>query len=185
MNPASESQQGEYVLITAVGGDRPGIVDDLSRLAYDLDLNIEDSRMALLGGEFAALMLVRGGSDCRQRLEDRKQDFERESGLALFIRPAQAPRAIPGQPALPYALSATALDHPGIVFRVTSLLRSHGINIVSAETRTSHAPFTGTPVFTLDMEMDIPAGVSVPRLRDELRGLGERENIDFELTSLR
>ncbi|MCZ6710963.1 MAG: glycine cleavage system protein R, partial [Gammaproteobacteria bacterium] len=45
-------------VISAIGRDRPGIVNELSQAVLDLDLSIEDSRMTVLGGEFAVLMSV-------------------------------------------------------------------------------------------------------------------------------
>ena len=51
------------LVITALGEDRPGIVDELSSVLSKKQLNIEDSRMSVLGGEFAILMLVSGASN--------------------------------------------------------------------------------------------------------------------------
>jgi glycine cleavage system transcriptional repressor len=51
------------LVITALGEDRPGIVDELSNVLGKQQLNIEDSRMSALGGEFAILMLVSGASN--------------------------------------------------------------------------------------------------------------------------
>ena len=51
------------LVITALGEDRPGIVDELSNVLSTHQLNIEDSRMSVLGGEFAILMLVSGASN--------------------------------------------------------------------------------------------------------------------------
>ena len=45
----------EQLVITALGDDRPGIVDELSNALFRHNLNIEDSRMSVLGGEFAVL----------------------------------------------------------------------------------------------------------------------------------
>ena len=43
----------QKLVITALGADRPGIVNELSEALYARQLNIEDSRMSVLGGEFA------------------------------------------------------------------------------------------------------------------------------------
>ena len=47
-------------VISTIGHDRPGLVSDITAIATDLALNIEDSRMTVLGGEFAVLMAVEG-----------------------------------------------------------------------------------------------------------------------------
>src|SRR5438309_5307887 len=46
------------LLVTAVGEDRPGIVARLSEIFIKHGGNLEESRMAILGGEFAAIVLV-------------------------------------------------------------------------------------------------------------------------------
>ena len=125
-----------HVIITSVGADRPGIVADLSGWILRCGGNIEDSRMSQLGGEFASLVLVSGPSDLPGRLGDSRADFEREHGLAVFTRPVAAAPAPPAQPHLRYTLRVTSLDHPGVVHQVADLLRAHGVNIVSATTRT-------------------------------------------------
>src|SRR3954468_14991001 len=53
----SPSMQKNFVL-TLTGPDRIGIVDEVTGLLLDRGGNVETSRMARLGGEFAILMLV-------------------------------------------------------------------------------------------------------------------------------
>src|SRR3954463_16826051 len=45
-------------ILTLTGPDRIGIVDEVTGLLLDRGGNVETSRMARLGGEFAILMLV-------------------------------------------------------------------------------------------------------------------------------
>lgn len=170
-----------HVLVTSFGTDRPGIVEDLSRWILQQGGNIEDSRMSLLGGEFATLILVSGGTEIPQKLENTRAQFESQAHLTVITKPVSgAPVGVAG-PMLRYDLRATSLDHPGIVHEVASLLRQHAINIVSASTGTSPAPFTGIPVFHFEMTVDLPSTLPVKTLREELDKLGERERIDFML----
>lgn len=48
----------KYLLLTAIGEDRPGIVERITRRIVNYAGNIEESRTARLGGEFAAFFLV-------------------------------------------------------------------------------------------------------------------------------
>jgi len=50
----------KQLVIAAVGEDRPGLADQLSKWILDSGCNIADSRMMVLGGEFAVLLLVSG-----------------------------------------------------------------------------------------------------------------------------
>jgi len=47
-----------WFAMSAIGRDRPGIVADLAELIYECDCNLEDSRMTILGSEFAVLLLL-------------------------------------------------------------------------------------------------------------------------------
>jgi glycine cleavage system transcriptional repressor len=49
-----------YLVISAVGQDRPGLVDELSQTIYGCGCSIVDSRMAVLGGEFAMILMLGG-----------------------------------------------------------------------------------------------------------------------------
>ena len=48
----------QYAVLTAVGPDKPGLVDAISTFILDHQCNMEDSRMGVLGGEFAMLILA-------------------------------------------------------------------------------------------------------------------------------
>lgn len=43
-----------YLVITALGADRPGIVNAITRHVSSCGCNIEDSRLAMLGEEFTS-----------------------------------------------------------------------------------------------------------------------------------
>ena len=47
----------KYMILFTVGSDRPGIVDDVTTILYAHSANIEDSRMAAMGGCFSIMTL--------------------------------------------------------------------------------------------------------------------------------
>src|SRR6266542_2052675 len=47
-----------HVAVTAVGADRPGIAAAVVKVLYEHGGNVEDSRMAILGGHFAMMLIV-------------------------------------------------------------------------------------------------------------------------------
>ncbi len=170
-----------HVVVTTLGTDRPGIVQEVSGWILEQGGNIEESRMAQLGGEFATLILVSGPADLEQRLGESSEAFQKDHNLTVFLRSVSGTPATPGVTLLRYELEATSLDHPGIVHQVSQLLARHGVNIVSANTATDPAPFSGAPIFHFEMEIDIPSPVSVNELRDELASLARHNNIDVTL----
>ncbi len=56
-------------ILTLTGPDRIGIVDEVTGLLFERGGNVETSRMARLGGEFAVLMLVSMPADQFSGLE--------------------------------------------------------------------------------------------------------------------
>jgi glycine cleavage system transcriptional repressor len=173
----------EHLLITSLGTDRPGLVAELSGWILENGGNIEDSRMSQLGGEFASLVLVSGEAGFADKLETSSQAFTASHGQTIFVKRVAPAPDMPAVSHLRYRLSATALDHPGIVHQVSQLLRAQGVNIVSASTHTTPAPFTGAPVFQFEMTVDVPGNTAAGKLRDQLRELGDRDNIDILLTA--
>ena len=71
-------------VIATVAEDRPGLVSELSELVLGLDLNIEDSRMTVLGGEFAVLMSV-AGSDTDLASLEAKLAAQAEAGGFVYL----------------------------------------------------------------------------------------------------
>ncbi|GLS84282.1 glycine cleavage system protein R [Paraferrimonas haliotis] len=59
----------EFLVVTAVGADRPGIVNRFTRLASDCDCNIVDSRMALYGKELTLSLMLSGDWGAITRIE--------------------------------------------------------------------------------------------------------------------
>jgi glycine cleavage system transcriptional repressor len=171
------------LIITAIGKDQPGIVDRVSGLIFQHQCNLEDSRMAILGGEFALIVLVTGPAESLAKLEEALPRVAGELDLTSHARPTriEEAQAEPGAGTIPYQITAVAMDHPGIVHRITHLLARHKINVASLETQRSFAANTGTPVFSLTLEVQVPADVSIARLRDSLAAVADEENLDLQL----
>ncbi len=170
------------LLILAAGDDRPGIVDSMSGLVYRAGCNLEDSRMSVLGGAFALMVLVTGSEERLEVLDNEAKKLGEDLGLTIESKRTQAPLppvadAVPG---FVYRIRALAMDHPGIVHRLTHVLSEEGVNVLSLDTSVEQAPTTGTPMFTLVLDAKIPSSVDLSALRNRLIAVGDEENIDLE-----
>ena len=166
-------------VISTIGKDRPGIVNDIAQIVHDLNLSIEDSRMTVLGGEFAVLMSVAGGALPLQRLETKLGKLAEQLHLAFLFRRTSTRESVQGR--IPYTVSVTAMDHPGIVYRVASFFSSQNINIYNLDTVTEPAPHTGTPIFSLVMEVEVPPEIRIVELRDSFFYFCDDHDLDGEL----
>jgi glycine cleavage system transcriptional repressor len=173
----------EFLVISALGSDRPGIVNQLAGAASASGCNIEDSRMTVLGGEFAVLMLVSGSDAAVTAMEAAAPDVGARLGLMLLCK-----RTRPRQPqpsARPYRVDVTALDQPGLVHELADFFSSRHINIEALDTSTYAAPHTGSQMFGLQMTVNIPAGISVPSLREEFLDHCDHRNLDASFDAAR
>lgn len=170
------------LVISALGADRPGIVDEFSNIIYDHDLNIEDSRMTILGGEFAILLLVSGELTALDALQSELPEIEQTLQMSLLAKPTTASNTIGDE--IPYSVEVAALDHPGIVGNIAGFFSSRDINIVNLHTESYSAPHTGSPMFALHMTLGITAATNIAQLREAFMEACDELNLDAELTNL-
>ena len=162
-----------WYAVSAIGRDRPGIVADLAELIYDCDCNLEDSRMTILGSEFAVLLLLSAqGDEAERRLSSGSKRLEWEKRLTVFIRPLEEPPPPTGEPpaGTPLECVVTGVDRAGIVARVARTIADHGANIIDLHSDLRPEPESGTPMYTLRLRLVVPPGQDVGALR---RGLDE------------
>lgn len=151
--------------ITAVGGDRPGVVAALTGALADLDCNLEDTSMTILRGRFAMVLIVAapdgvGAGGVERALAGPAQAL----GLDVTVRPSSAGAdEIPGAA---WSLSVYGADRPGIVHRIARALAEAGVNIVDLTTRVIGDPTR--PVYAMLLEVVVPPAVDVDALRARL-----------------
>ncbi len=172
-----------YYALSAIGTDRPGIVADVAGLIYESGGNLEDSSMTLLGNQFALLILLSGsGEEFQFRLSAGCKRLEWEKRLSIFLTPVEESTALPQAKAgANYELTTTGMDRMGIVYHVARVLAGEGINIADMHTRITPSPETGTPVFSMRVELQVPAGVSPSELQKKLNGVSEKLAVEITL----
>lgn len=171
----------QKLVISAIGPDRVGLIERISKYVIDCNCNIEDSSMAVFCGEFAGIFLIAGSEQSLSEITAKTDELEQQTGLTIFTRKPSERRGT--EDTIPYVLTASSLDHPGIVYRLTRTLSEAGINIDAMETKHYYAPTSGAPMFRFEAEISIPSHINLPRLRAHFQQIGEEENIDIELSS--
>ncbi|HSU66268.1 MAG TPA: ACT domain-containing protein, partial [Tepidisphaeraceae bacterium] len=170
-----------HAILTAIGADRSGLVDEVSEFIFSRGGNIEDSRMVNLRGQFAIVVLVGGGEDVLGRVRADVGELSRRSGLHVEVREATAPAVSSPEQSLPYRLTGTAIDQPGLVHRLSRLLRDARVNIESLDTHLTAAPYTGAPMFEMELILSVPKSTSVSQLRQNISKLCDELNVDWTL----
>ena len=171
------------LVISALGNDKPGIVNELSKAILGQGGNISESRMTVLGGEFAMMLLVTGNNECIDNIISKLEETGQNLNLTLIAKETQSQES--NNKRLPYQITVVSMDHPGIVHNISDFLSNRDLNIEEIETQTYPAAHTGTPMFSLDMTISVPADSSVRSLRDEFIIFCDDLNLDASLESKR
>jgi len=168
----------QSLVITAIGADRPGIVNELSEVLLNANLNVKDSRMSVLGGEFVVMLLVTGSTNSINSIQQQKDALAEKLNLNLLIKSTSSHSS--NDDHLSYEITVEGMDNPGIVHKLARYLSQHSINIVNMQTQSSHAPHTGTPMFTVNMLVDIPNQHNLAQLKNDFSALCDELNMDAE-----
>jgi glycine cleavage system regulatory protein len=166
------------LVLTAVGDDRPGLVNALSDLVADHGGNWERSQMAELAGTFAGIVLVTVPDDRAEELEA-ALDRLRQDGL-LDVRATRAP-ATPSPAAVALQLDLVGSDRPGIVREISRALASCGASIDELSTSTRDAPMAGGTLFEAHATLHLPAGVDPDELQAALEAVADELLVDLAL----
>jgi len=172
----------ENIVLTLTGKDRIGIVEEVTKLLLDLGGNVETSRMARLGGEFAILMLVSLPADRLGRLE---QDVKRLTAGGYKVTTSQTEgtyaEAHPGW--LPFQIEVHGADHEGIIHEIAHYLSQRGISIESMDTGATQAPVSGSPLFTMTALVVVPPHLTCQDWEAKLADVGHRLNVDIRVSA--
>jgi len=172
----------EHLIISAMGTDRPGLVNDLSKLILRANGNIDESRMTVLAGEFAIILQVSGTRESLIKLEQNLNTKLPEIGLQHISKISHIDPS--GQRLQPYHVNVLAIDNPGIVNQLADFFSAKDINIQSLQTDRYAAPHTGTRMFSLEMIIAISEDILVADLKEEFIHMCDELNLDAEIDAL-
>jgi len=171
-----------HIIVTASGTDRPGVLEEFTKLLLAHDGNVEASRMAHLGGSFAMLMLV---SAPKPKVADLQTALSELAGsdYEVHTRPTEPvePQAGPGGWAC--GITVAGADYLGIVHQIASALADKGVNIETLNTEVVAAPMSGTPLFTMSAVVTVPRELTLEGLREIVDRLGHELGVNISVLS--
>ena len=124
------------------------------------------------------LILLEAADAAAGELRRQLSGISQAIGLRLSVSELHAGTRVSG---LPFRLKTYSMDQPGIVARISQVLRDFGVNIEELSARQESAPFDGSPLFLTEMRLTVPATVSLGKLRSDLEGVGASLNCDIDL----
>jgi glycine cleavage system regulatory protein len=163
-------------VLSATGSDKVGLADDMAAALSAYGIEIEESRMATLEGQFAMVIRICGESRQLTRLRAELPTLADKMGLHLEIKRKGRRRA--AAKGAPYVIESYSVGAPGIG-AVTAILKRHNVNIEDLETDASQTPLSPQITFRMKARVAIPTTTSVASLRGELRSLEREKDIDI------
>lgn len=175
----------KHLVISALGVDRPGIVKSVSKQILDAGGNVSDSRMSVLGDEFALIMLVDGTDTVINSIISLLPSIEKELGLTVMSKQTtkQSDLEAKSGSRLPYIAEVVAMDNPGIVHEVSEFLSSRNVNVEELATGSYPAPHTGTTMFSMEMSISIPSDTNISSFKSDFYDFCDEINLDVTLSA--
>jgi len=170
------------IVFTLTGPDRIGIVEAVTGLLLAHGGNVETSRMARLGGEFAMLMLVTVPSGRLAALDSALEKLA-DRGYKVTTGRTDRTWAESHRGWLPFQIEVQGADHEGIVHQIAAYLSERGINIESMDTGTTRAPVSGTPLFFMTALVAVPPEVAGRDWVSALENAGHGLNVDIRVSA--
>jgi len=170
--------------LSAIGRDRPGIVAGVSGALLEHGANIEDSRMAILGGHFTIMLIVSTPADADVAALTSALDEARDRlGLGALTLEEVADEHGLTRPEASHIVTVYGADHPGIVHAVAAAIAEIGVNVIDVATHLVEEEGE-QPLYVMMMEVDLPQDVASDRLETELRAVAERERLDVSVRAV-
>ncbi len=175
---------GKRFIVSAFGKDRPGIVADITEMLYEYGCNLEDTRMTILADEFTSLLLVSGPekADLEGQISQSCRRLEREKGISAYVRPVSREAAEPKEPFSTHVLKVEGLDQTGIVYKVSKYLADSKINIANLDSSIRSVPESGTAIYSMDIQIQVPEGTPMDAFRNGLDQISDDLHVEITLT---
>lgn len=165
------------LVLTVIGTDRPGIVEQLSDQVLAAGANWEESRMARLAGKFAGVLRVSVDAELANRLADDLRALA-SADLSVVI---ERGNEVDVKSFRALAIEIVGLDRRGIVRDISHVLARRGVNIDELETEVTSAAMSGEPTFHARARVRLPDTTSVDDIRADLEAMADNLMVDIEL----
>ena len=172
----------EYVVLSVMSKDRPGIVASISRVLYRNHYNIEALSQTAIMGEFAMISIASASNG--EALEELKKDCDqlmKDQGFDIHLKNILPEEMVPYRAGEtePFVITVQGEDRPGLAYGISEVLAEYGINITSLDARVA---FIGQKVVYIQIyEVDIPKELDFGVIQEKLRKRGEEMKVAVDL----
>ena len=169
------------LIVTFIGDDRPGIVEQLAEVVEAQGGNWLESQLSQLGGKFAGLVLVDCPGDspstCAEQLHSALQA---KMGALCSITVTASGEPSQPAPGRDVSLNVMGPDRQGIVREVSHALAQRGINVLRLNSDVVSAPMSAELLFKATINARIPQDAEFDQLAQKLDEIANQMTLDID-----
>ena len=167
-----------YLVLTAIGEDKPGLVESLAQVIADNSGNWLESSMSQLAGKFAGILRVSVSDSEVDRLISALDGISDQ--LTLVIERVDSDFEIE----LPQTVELNLIgnDRPGIIREFSHVLASLSVNVEQLSTDCVPAPMSSEVLFWAKANLKVPVGLKLEVLQQEIERLADDLIVEMQLS---
>ena len=158
-----------YLVLTAIGDDKPGLVESLAQTIANNAGNWLESNMSQLAGKFAGVLRVSVNDQDADRLIGALEELSDQ--LTLVIERVDIDETQNTEQTV--ELNLIGNDRAGIVQEISHALAKLSVNVEKLSSECVPAPMSGEALFKASALLKVPEGLGLEDLQNELEGLAD------------
>lgn len=167
-----------YLVVTAMGDDRPGIVSQLAKVASSCECDIVDSRMAIFGNEFTLIMMLSGTWTAITKLETILSNVSMELGLLTVMKRTSKHTAQNYQSRI--EVNFEGQDQRGTMQKITEFLASQSLDLAAIRSHAEENPTQGK-IQSVYFAINIPPDVNHEQLEQGIHELAKTMSLNCHI----
>lgn len=164
------------LVLTVIGDDRPGLVEQLAQVIACNAGNWLESSMSQLAGKFAGILRVSVPDEQAEQLISELQSLS--GSLKLVIEKGDGD-LLP-EPSQSLHLSLIGNDRPGIIREISAALARQRVNVEELDTECTIAPMSGETLFNARVRLKVPADLNLDELQRGLEQIADDLIVDIQ-----
>jgi glycine cleavage system regulatory protein len=166
------------LVLTVIGPDKPGLVEQLSKTILQHKGNWLESGFSRLGGKFTGILVVSVDEEQVAPLQASLQNLQ-TSGLRITAEVSDDSER--SETLRPLTLELIGHDKPGIVKDISQALASRQINVESLNTELVSGSMSAELLFKAEAHLLAPETLDIDELQSALENIASDLMVDITL----
>jgi glycine cleavage system regulatory protein len=166
------------LILTAIGPDKPGLVELLSTTLAEHRANWQQSSMSRLAGQFAGILIASADSDKVEPLVKALSALSTQ-GLSVSVVTEDKETTTPQGQAL--TLELIGHDKPGIVRDISRALAARNISVEELNTEVVSGSMSAEQLFKAKASLLVPTDADLDDLQESLEAIASDLMVDISL----